>query len=376
MKKSIYLIIAGMMLLLASCAKTEMAPERNARTISFLTANYATKVGISGTQFPTSETFGVYAWTDGTTGPYFMDNEVVAFQEDELWQTDTPYRWPIDRTVDFFCFYPAKMAEITVDKTKVSYAGYDVEANSEVDVMYADKAAGFADFPELVPGSVTGYDGVPAVFHHALSKLTVDVTLAYSHKQEADGTVTDWEVTVNSVKLSGIHMKGGCELTLADSPEIGLVGWNKPEGNVWTPDASVMKEKSFLDKATPIKAGETVNVVPEMFVLPQALVAGGQKISLNITIKTKRNGADFLNETLDVAADFLAPNALQAWQMNHAITYRISVNPTRSNGNGGNPTDPSNPVDPNNPNLSDAVIHFDPAVSGWEKLNVDATINL
>lgn len=374
MKKSIYLITAAMVLLLASCAKTELTPERDARTIAFQALNYATKVGISGTQFPTSETFGVFAWT-ADASPYFMDNEVVAFQEDELWKTNTTYYWPLDGTVDFFCFYPAKMKEITVDKTKVSYVAYDVEANPEVDVMYADKDVAFADYPERVPGSVSGYDAVPVLFHHALSKLTVDVALAYNHKQEADGTVTDWEVTVNSVKLSGIHMKGGCELTLADSPEIGLVGWNKPEGNVWTPDASVM-EKSVLDKATALKAGEAVNAVPEMFVLPQTLVAGGQKIALNITVKTKRGGADFLSETLDVAADFLAPQVLEAWQMNHAITYRITVNPTRSNGNGGKPIDPNNPVDPQNPDLSDTVIRFDPAVNGWEKLSVDATINL
>lgn len=374
MKKSIYLITAAMVLLLASCAKTELAQERDARTIAFQTANYATKVGISGTKFPTSETFGVFAWTAGTTGPYFMDNEVVAFQEDELWKTNTPYVWPLDQTVDFFCFYPAKMTGITVDKTKVNYA-FDVEANP-VDVMYADKAVAFADYPDRVPGSVSGYDGVPAIFHHALAKLTVDVALAYNHKEEADGTVTDWEVTVNSVKLSGLHMKGACELTLADSPEIGIVGWNKPKGNVWTPDASVMAEKNYIAAATPLKV-TAMTAVPEMFVLPQTLTRGGQKIALNITIKTKRNGADFLTETLDVAADFLAPNALQAWEMNHAITYRIKINPTRSNGNGGKPSDdPSNPVDPSNPDLSDAVITFDPAVLGWEMLNVSATINL
>ena len=374
MKKSIYLITAAMVLLLASCAKTELAQERDARTIAFQTANYATKVGISGTQFPTSETFGVFSWTAGTSGPFFMDNEVVAFQEDGLWKTTTPYVWPLDQTIDFFCFYPAKMKEIVVDKTKVSYTGFDVEANPETDVMYADKDVAFADYPDRVPGSVSGYDGVPVLFHHALSKLTVDVALAYNHKEEADGTVTDWEVTVNSVKLSGIRMKGDCVLTLAESPEIGIVGWNKPEGNVWTSDGSVMADKNYLAAATPIKAGEAVNAVPEMFVLPQTLAAGEQKIALNITVKTKRNGADFLSETLDVATDFLAPGALQAWQMNHAITYRISVNPTRSSGR--DPEDPTKPVDPSNPDLRDAKIKFDPAVSGWDAMTVSATINL
>ena len=62
--------------------------------------------------------------------------------------------------------------------------------------------------------------------------------------------------------------------------------------------------------------------------------------------------------------------------MNQVITYKISVAPTASNGNGGTPIDPNNPVDPNNPDLTDAVITFDPAVNGWDNVGVVATINI
>lgn len=374
MKKLFYLIAAAMLLLLASCAKESPAPAAQGNRIAFMTANYATKVGISGTQFPTTESFGVYSWTDGTTGPYFMDNEVVSLQENGIWTTATPYYWPLDKTVDFICFYPAKMSGIAVDKAKISYKAYDIEANPEVDVMYADKAAGFADYPENVPGSATGYDYVPAIFRHALSKITVEMSLAYAHKEEADGTVTDWEVTVNSASLSGVHMKGDCELTLADTPTVGLVGWVKPEGNVWTPDQSVLKTKNYLAAATALEAGKSVNAVPEMFVLPQTLAAGQQKVDLNITIKTIRNGKLFLSETMDVSADLIVPGKITAWQMNHAIAYRLSVRPTRSSG--VDPSDPSKPVDPNDPELKDVRISFDPAVSGWDVVTVSGEIPL
>ena len=88
-----------------------------------------------------------------------------------------------------------------------------------------------------------------------------------------------------------------------------------------------------------------------------------------------RNGAAFLNETFTKSADlYLA--SLPAWQMNQVITYKITVAPTASDGNGGNGPDPGNPVDPNDPDLSDAIITFDPAVNGWDNIGVMATINI
>lgn len=363
-----YLIIPlAAIAMLASCSKVQTAGEKTERAISFQAAGYATKLGITGTQLPTSESFGVYAWTDNTSGPYFMDNEVVSFQEDELWKTATPYYWPPTQTVDFFCFYPAKMKELTVDKTKITFAAYDV-ASTQQDVMYADKAVGFADNPENVPSSVSGYDGVPAMFHHALAKLSIKVVLAYNHKEEVDGTVTDWSVTVNSMSLKGVFKKGDCELVLADTPEIGLVAWNRPSGNVWTHDDSLIEEKNLLNAATELDVDKAITALPEMFVLPQTLAAGQQQVALNVTIKTRRNGADFLTETYDVVRDLLVPGSLEAWQMNHSLTYSLSFNPLRSGV--------ADPVDPDDPDLTDATICFAPAAGGWDAVDVAAVINL
>ena len=272
MKKTLH-IIAVAALLLPSCTKS-ISTGDSGRAIAFQVANYATKVGISGTVFPTSESFGVYSWTDNTTGPYFMDNELVSYQADQLWKTNTTYYWPPTQTVDFFCFYPSQMSGISADKTRIRYSAYDVEAHygassEQQDVMYSDKAAGFADNPDNVPGSASGYSGVPVIFRHALAKLSVGVRLAYSHKEESDGTVTDWEITLNSVSLEGVYKQGDCELTLADSPAVGLVSWVKPEGAVWTPDGSVMASGSLLAEPAVLSTDETLAAVPEMFVLPQ-----------------------------------------------------------------------------------------------------------
>ena len=373
MKKLAYIIIAAS-LLLTACAKNEVKEDASARQISFLAANYATKAGVTGTVFPTTESFGAYAWADGTDGTYFMDNEVVSFQ-DPLWVPSTTYYWPKYATVDFFCFYPTTLSGVmTVGENQIDIAGYDTSAQE--DVMYADKAVGFADNQDLVSDAVNGYTGVPAFFRHALAKVKVNIYLPYESKTEADGTTYNWTVKVKNFNLTGVYGKGDCTLTLSDPSATGIVPWNKPASNVWTNDGTTTSMANAtevtLAPATPYTA------LDETFVLPQELVAGQQQLSLDIRIETVRNGAAFLTENVTRTVDlYLA--SLPAWEINHEIIYTITLAPTASNGNGGNPYNPSDPSDPgipdpNDPDLSDAVITFDPAVDGWESVTVEANL--
>lgn len=386
MKKFIvFLSIAAVMA--SACSKTVLTNAERSHQVSFQTiAGINTKAPspIVGTVFPQSETFSTYAWAEGTVGDYFMDNITVAYYADEaLWkaQGETFY-WPKNSTVDFVSYYPTGLAGITVEKNKITYSGIDVNTLQQ-DIMYADKAAGFSDNADLIDDNVSQFTGVPTIFRHALSKVCFKVALTYTHKEEADGTVTDWEVTVNSAKLSGIYTKGGCEFNLADTPATGIIAWNKPASNVWTPDGTASDINGTL--SGDIVPGTLYPAVDTLFVLPQVLTAGQQKVSLNVTVKTTRNGAAFLNETFDVSANIHLED-IPAWEINHVYTYILRFGPTASNGNGGKPinppTDPDDPfystggVDPNNPDLTDAIITFDPAVDGWQNVGIVASINL
>lgn len=357
-------------LMTVACSKVQVNPVAE-HEIGFQTASYLTKVGIDGTVFPTSETFGAYAWAAGTVGTYFMDNEEVSYNASTgQWKPSTTYYWPKNTTVDFLCYYPYGMSGIAISENQITYTGIDVAAG-QTDIMYADKAVGYTDNVDEVDDGVNGYNGVPTVFHHALAKVRVIVALAYNHKQEADGTVTDWEVNVNSLSLSGFYSTGDCTLSLASSPATGIVGWEKPAGNVWTPSgATADKAGTFSGAITP---GTDYESVGEFFVLPQTLAAGQQKVSIGLTVKTKRNNVDFLNETFTKTSD-LYVSLLPAWEINNIITYKIVVAPTASDGNGGNGGGGN--VDPNDPDLSDAIITFDPAVNGWANVGVETTINI
>ena len=382
MKKTlIFLAVAA--LSLAACTKAEKTPANELHAISFQTVAGLNTKAITGTVFPTTETFSTYAWADGTIGPYFMDNVTIAyFASENLWKAqDETYYWPKNTTVDFISYYPTGLSGITVEENQISYTGIDINALQE-DIMYADKAVGFSDNVDLIDDAVSAYTGVPTIFRHATAKVNFKVALTYKHKEEADGTVTDWKVTVNSAKLSGINTKGDAILTLSDPAATGVVAWNKPADNVWTPDGTITDINGALTGE--ITPGTVYTAIDTLFVLPQALVAEQQKVTLNVTVETTRNGAAFLSETFDVSAN-IRLDAIPAWEMNHIYTYMLMFAPTASNGNGGNPitppSDPSDPnypggVDPDDPNLDDAIITFDPAVDGWENVGIVANISL
>ena len=385
--KRFFLIIVAAAVAAVSCTKTESARIAGNEAILFQAqAGVSTKApAITGTTFPTTETFSVYAWTDATLTEYFMNNVTVAYDNggtsedtsDDSWKPQgSTYYWPKDATVDFIAYYPTGLEGITVKETSIDFKDIDVNTLQE-DIMYSDKAAGFSNNTDLISDAVSSYNGVPIIFRHAVAKVKFLAELTYNYKKEEDGTETEWAVKVNSVTLSGLYTKGSCTLSLADATNPGIIGWDKPEDGVWDVSAATATVNGLSN--TSVVPGTEYTAVDEFFVVPQPLSANGQKITLNLTITTKRNGVNFLSETFDKSADIYIAS-LDSWKINHSYTYKIMLSPTSSNGNGGNPysdpNDPSSSVDPNNPDLSDAIITFDPAVDGWEGIDVVATINL
>ena len=357
-KVTIYAALATLMTF-ASCTKSEILQE-NGRAIAFQTASYTTRIGIEGTVFPTSESFGVYAWAEGTIGDYFMDNERISYSAtDDVWRPSTTYYWPKNTTIDFQGFYPYGLSGVTAAEDKITYSGYDVEAGQE-DVMYSSKAVGFGDNPDGSGQGIDASNGVPIIFHHALSKVTVMAKLAFSSMTEEDGTVYEWELTVNKTTLSDFFKKGGAEFLLSEEPAEGIVEWIKPvdadTNRVWTNDGA-KTSKSYSGPVT-VASEEPVVILPEFFTLPQALDSLGQKVTVDYTIKTKRNGAEFLSETLTRSA-YVYLEEIPAWEINHKIIYTLLFSPVEL-GPGGRPS----------------IITFDPAVDDWDVITATTVINL
>jgi hypothetical protein len=394
MKKYI-LIASAALLTLASCTKV-METAANSDEIGFQVANYA-QTKADGDATPTvaftHDDFGAYAWHNGDQGAQTVrfSNEKVA-KRDGVWTTvNATYYWMKTGTDDFVCYAPYNEGTPEVTPTSIKWgvaAPYEVKMDSK-DLMYADKA--------LNQTGKVGQDGktaapVPVLFHHALAKLAFQVKanfLEYTNPEEKDdkGNVvvasgkTTWEVTLRSAKLSGIRNKGSIELKTPDASG----KWTLPEGKVWTPDSG----NSVLEAVELVSGEEGLKLTTEplalyagtdgkaqsFYVLPQALgtsteALAAQQLTVDIHIKTTLPTLDekgqprVFEEDYKATLDLSGISSLKAWQMNQNILYTIRIKPTSA-------VDPENPDDP-----SDVTVTFDPAVSDWDDLSADATIQL
>ena len=373
-----FIFIAAAALALASCAKTEVkTPDTQIAFQPYSQVN--TKV--TGTVFPTDETFGTYAWTAGTAGEYFIDNKEVSYANG-VWSTATPYYWPKGQSVDFFCYYPYNTAGAVpqVQKNKLTYSAIDF-STTQVDIMYADKAVGYTDNADQVEDGQNAYEGVPTIFRHAGAKVKINVILGENEKTETDGTVTKWEVKLKSVVLSGLYYKGDCVLNLAATPTTGLVAWTKPQDAsgyyVWTADKTLtndvnnslytdVQEHNLVKNQGVTVIGKSLGggLYDGVYMLPQTLAANQQKITFTFDVDTYRKapGADDFVKALTQTDVILAANLLIdtgtpatsvfAWQMNQSIIYNITIGPAGKQ------------------------ITFDPAIDNWENKTYATNIEL
>ena len=365
MKKAIFFALAAAMMAV-SCSKTESNAPAKDNMIAFQPANSLNTKVIEGSVFPVTDFFGTYAWINGDNGTLFIDNDKVAFDEAHgIWTTvNNTYYWPKNESLDFFSYYPYDMEGITVARNQVTY-NLDFYSNN-ADFMYADKAVGFTDnADEVTNGTQNAYEGVPTIFRHAGSKIRVMVVQGENEKVEAaTGTRTKWEIKLKRVTLADVYSKGTCTLNLADTPTTGIVGWVKPTGNVWTPDENVKRTyESTCNQVLTVGTG--FEVIPYKFVLPQALTTNQQKIYLNMEIKTWRAAAGqeypteptLTQSDVTVSADLLIRDnngiaVVDAWKMNQAITYTITLGPAGKQ------------------------ITFDPAIINWENKDYATNIEL
>ena len=359
MKK--YIILAAVALAAsAACTKVEVAQEAQ-REISFEVANRMTKANV---KYENGD-FGTYAWFNNTDP--FMVNEKVGLVSG-VWKTvDNTFYWPKTGSVSFISYSPYTGPVPTVAKDKITYTGYTA---ADVDVMYADRATCSSNVNEVNDGVDSGYTGVPTVFRHALAKLSFDIKANFlEYDDTVNGSHTEWEVTVNSIKIGGFKTTGDLALTLNSDGK----SWDKPATDVggtnyyvWenlsgsTGDQELLPSGTITLTTTP----QTLNAATG-YVMPQVLEAGAQVLKLNIHIKTTLANGNVINEDLVKTINLMDISTLKAWQMNEKIHYTINIKPTSS--------DASNP---HNDDPVDVVITFDPAVDDWANVNASATIQL
>ncbi|MBP5373924.1 MAG: hypothetical protein J6Y31_03295 [Bacteroidales bacterium] len=370
MKKLIIILTAAAALF--ACTKAEV---NNGREISFQIASGSVHTrATAGDVYSTSVPFGTYAWFNDTDE--FMVNEQVAFVT-PVWKTvDHTFYWPKTGAISFISYSPFKGSSNVagtvpaITKTSITYTG--LTAGNE-DVMYADKVSCSSNVNEVTDnvagGTDNGYNGVPTVFRHALAKLSFKVKLNFTEYDDAaNGSHTEWEVTLNSFKIGGFKNTGDCALTLnADGSS-----WDKPvttvggvDYNVWTNVSGSTAGQELITTPVVLTTAEQDLGAASGFVIPQVLEAGAQTVEISAHIKTTLANGKVINEDYVKTIDISAISSLKAWQMNQSINYVIKFKPTAVSE-----------TDPHHDDPEDVVITFDPAVAQWEEVSTSATIQL
>ena len=385
MKKTVF-IAALAIAALASCSKTEEVGIQS--EVVFQVARYKgiTKANTDYKIDYQTIPFGAFAWYKGVNASdnaNFMTNQKVSFSDPDWRPEGTTYYWPKSGSIDFICYSPytadgtnAPLPVITEDS--IAYPAWDVAANPDVDVMYADKVTGLTNNTNTYY-----YNGVPTLFHHALAKINFQIKAAYTEVTDpVTGTKTKWDIEVESIKVNNLLSSGSFTLNLNGT------SWDKPTdadgNNVWTPDGTTTDiDLDLTGVPNPLVDGAVYDLDSDVFVMPQSLVGGSQEVVIKVTITTYRDINDgngyqqVLQENGVEIQGSLSAGSMDAWEMNQNVTYSFNFAPSL-----GSTTDTDGDGVPDDtdgdgiPDVVPTIVYFDPAVDEWENITVSAGINL
>lgn len=195
-KKYLYLYIASAAILAGSCVKTDNGLPDNSIVFSPV-ASKATRAIISGASYPTTESFVVSAFYNGSYS-YFEDLAVSYSSAQSKWTGETDQYWPLNGSLTFHAYSPESAVGVSIDASNgISASNYTIQTTAQMttDLCYATATvADCSNHP----------DAVPLTFSHALSQVVFRVKAA-DYYTTVNNTVT---ISLTSLSLGGILSVG------------------------------------------------------------------------------------------------------------------------------------------------------------------------
>ena len=337
--KKLFFIVAITGAALVSCTKNELAPsatEQHEITFASPVVGVQTKAfGAIGTTYNTSENFEVWSvyntediseW-GGTT--YFSDVTAQYNTDADGWGLNPKYFWPANGKLSFVALSPAMINTTTYTADN----GFTIQSWSQgaseeaiVDLMYSEptfnqKRADFAnddndDDNDDIANGEHKYNGVDIKFKHALSYLVFNIKTKENYAPQT-------QFQLESITLSGIYTTG--TFTQKGIPA---------EGETWDPWAESTTNTGTYAAYNEVEATErlaftsTAVAVPEttgkeIILLPQALTADQQKITIKYDIRTNfMEDDEWITQTQTVD---LTNTTVTEWEMGKKYTYTITI---------------------------------------------------
>lgn len=354
MKKNIFIALAACVAL-AACTKNELKPVEVDQQITFqaVVNKPSTKAMLTGTSYPTGETFGTVAYKVNSSSEaelYIPVSEVkYTAGPPAYWSTAAAYYWPKENgsSLTFYSYSPFNYSEtgtktaipVTAAATGLTFENYSVKDHQQTDLMVADKKAGQT-------GNTTTTNswaaGVPTVFHHMLAQIvainfqtvenaSVTPVVVKDYAKGHDGTsgkeyvAGDKQFVVTDVYFEKFYEQG--TLTAGDS-------------NNWATSGSVTDSYTwYSNTSSPAKfiEGKCTPRNTYYLVLPQTH-SDDAKLHVKYEIHTYTSASSYATEKMDVSVPLKNLNA--SWVMNKKYTYTLNIDLDR--------------------------IYWDPKVTEWE----------
>lgn len=318
------LVIAALAIAsMAACTKSNVQYEQPGEISLQPVTQKATKAAVDGNEYPTTESFNVWAWWGDENANTLLnefDKDITEYitngkfinKDNTSWSGETPYYWPTKGSLVFAGYSPA---------SATGTFSYNWENKSFIAADYI-QSNNIADAKDLMWFDVTdnshnnnGTAGVPVTFKHALSWLTFNFVLA------ANITTHQW--TITDVKLKDVNTKG--DFTATKSDVVTNAGtWTLSTSDSDVKDMTVYGTKSHIVSTTSTKLENTDNGV---VVIPQECV------KLNIIYKLKASTGHEISQdvTLDLAPGITDGKWLPGQHYIYTITFganEILIAPT------------------------------------------------
>ena len=328
---------------LVGCTKTELDLTTPAKEITFTVGQYATRTkavsldksedaifyfrskgflhaeGVSGAQ----DFFGA----DGETiSARDASGNIISSDAVSFWAPSHPYYWPksTNSYVNFVSWYDKNVSEVPNTLTEESLVWtFDNSRPLRADdnIMYADMAWHYNqntnNAKHFDEDAITS--GVPTLFHHAMSKVRVQV------KRKTSNASTT--ISVTDFKLSSVYNTGS--LILSNSEPVGsnsepVVTTTKAWTGSWNLEGCTPVD--MTGKNVSLSNTEPQEVFAMQTMIPQ--LTDNIKVEFKYKIKSTFTSGDYIEETVPVVIALSSfTNAPSAWNMNTKITYTIVIDP-------------------------------------------------
>lgn len=339
--KRILLASAAVILMFASCSKTEVENPGKEMTFNAFSLKSQSKALIPTTGvYPTSETFGVYAyylekdknWESNQEDSIRYFREEIKYQTGrtpKVWAADKKYYWPAVGSITFFAFSPYSVGALYTGGNGITLSDFTV--TQDKDFMVAAPAK------DKTMNDNTGVTGVDIVFGHKLSLVDFKI------KTKEDYSTDGWTIKVKEIKLDSIYSNGDYKQIYGSNSDV----WSNQANQIsytFTADDAANGGQEATKTAAVYKS--TWREDPEsdaLLALPQVLnttPGTAAKLTVTYTVTQKIGSTTLYNDEVKTKTVDLSNETISEWKVNKKYVYTIIL-------------------------ALDEIL-FDPSVTNWE----------